>query len=238
MPGDDPRHINWQAYARTGNYSMKLYREEVRPSVDVILDISESMKLSEKKWQRSLELFYFAIHAALKASASLSVSVIKGSEHLHFQNDMIHGSSWIDKIDDLPSTPAAASPDLSQVPLRAQSMRIFVSDLLFLDSPESTLIALSRGRGRAILMVPFLSDEEKPQWDGNYDFVEVEAGSHHSHRIEAHLLKRYRSAYQRHFDLWKTLAQKHGLLMARIPSEPDFQTALQYEALSAKVVEF
>ena len=27
MPGDDPRHINWQAYARTGNYSLKLYRE-------------------------------------------------------------------------------------------------------------------------------------------------------------------------------------------------------------------
>src|SRR6478735_11130194 len=22
-PGDDPRHINWQAYARTGHYSMK-----------------------------------------------------------------------------------------------------------------------------------------------------------------------------------------------------------------------
>ena len=21
MPGDDPRHINWQAYARTGNYT-------------------------------------------------------------------------------------------------------------------------------------------------------------------------------------------------------------------------
>ena len=32
-PGDDPRHINWQAYARTGQYTMKLYREEFRPVV-------------------------------------------------------------------------------------------------------------------------------------------------------------------------------------------------------------
>ena len=24
VPGDDPRHINWQAYARTGHYTMKL----------------------------------------------------------------------------------------------------------------------------------------------------------------------------------------------------------------------
>lgn len=31
LPGDDPRHINWQAFARTGDYTLKLYREEVRP---------------------------------------------------------------------------------------------------------------------------------------------------------------------------------------------------------------
>ena len=42
VPGDDPRHINWPAYARSGVYSMKLYREEVSPAVDVILDASAS----------------------------------------------------------------------------------------------------------------------------------------------------------------------------------------------------
>lgn len=43
VPGDDPRHINWQAYARTGQYTMKLYREEVRPVIDLICDVSPSM---------------------------------------------------------------------------------------------------------------------------------------------------------------------------------------------------
>jgi Protein of unknown function DUF58 len=42
-PGDDLRHVNWQAYARTGNYSMKLYREEVTPAVDLVVDVSSSM---------------------------------------------------------------------------------------------------------------------------------------------------------------------------------------------------
>lgn len=238
MPGDDPRHINWQAYARTGNYSMKLYREEVRPSLDVVLDISESMKVTESKWIRALELFYFTIHAALKASASLSVSVVKGNEYLHFQSDMIHGSTWLEKAGQLSPTPAAASPDLGQVPLRAQSMRILISDLLFSDNPETVLVALTRDRGRGILLAPFIAEEEHPLWDGNYDFVEAEAGTHHHHRIERHLLKRYYSAYQRHFDLWKNLARKHGLLMARIPSEPDFQSSLQYEALPSKAIEF
>ncbi len=57
-PGDDPRHINWQAYARTGSYTMKLFREEVRPVVDLILDASESMFFDEKKSARVAELFW------------------------------------------------------------------------------------------------------------------------------------------------------------------------------------
>lgn len=238
MPGDDPRHINWQAFARTGHYSMKLYREEVRPLVDVVLDVSESMKITEDKWTRALELFYFAIHAALKAGASLSTSVVKGGQHLHFQTDRIHSAAWIDEADKLPATAAAASPQLKQVPLRSQSMRILVSDLLFDGSPEPVLVALARDRGRGILMVPFVREEEHPDWEGNYEFVEAEAGTLHHHRIERHLLKRYQDTYRRHFDLWKSMAHKHGVLMARIPAGHDFQTALQYEAISAKVVEF
>ncbi len=238
LPGDDPRHINWQAFARTGHYSMKLYREEVRPLVDVVLDVSESMKITEDKWTRALELFYFAIHAALKADASLSTSVVKGGQHLHFQNDQIHGPAWLEEAGQLPATAAAATPELKRVPLRAQSMRILVSDLLFDGSPEPAVVALARDRGRGILMAPFAHQEEHPAWEGNYDFVEAEAGTHHHHRIERPLLKRYQDTYRRHFELWKTMAHKHGVLMARIPAEPTFQSALQYEAIPSKVVEF
>src|SRR5688500_12485814 len=49
LAGDDPRHINWQAYARTGAYTMKLYRQEVTPRVDVLFDASASMFLTEAK---------------------------------------------------------------------------------------------------------------------------------------------------------------------------------------------
>ena len=54
VPGDDPRHINWQAYARTGHYSMKLYREEVRPLIDVVFDISDSMIFDPEKERRAI----------------------------------------------------------------------------------------------------------------------------------------------------------------------------------------
>ncbi|NNM29809.1 MAG: DUF58 domain-containing protein, partial [Akkermansiaceae bacterium] len=71
VPGDDPRHINWQAYARTGHYSMKLYREEVRPVVDLVFDVSESMFFEPVKARRACELFYFLVESASRSGASL-----------------------------------------------------------------------------------------------------------------------------------------------------------------------
>src|SRR5437763_5149787 len=44
-PGDDLRHIDWAAYARTDQLAVKVYREEVTPHLDVVLDSSRSMAL-------------------------------------------------------------------------------------------------------------------------------------------------------------------------------------------------
>src|SRR5205085_2991332 len=44
-PGDDLRHIDWSAYARTDQLTIKLFREEVTPVLDLVLDSSRSMDL-------------------------------------------------------------------------------------------------------------------------------------------------------------------------------------------------
>src|SRR4051812_22280289 len=69
MPGDDPRHIHWQAFARTGALTMKLYRAEVAPFVDVTIDISASMSLTPLKIARTDELVAFCVESADRAGA-------------------------------------------------------------------------------------------------------------------------------------------------------------------------
>src|SRR3954471_13761145 len=49
LPGDDPRYIHWAAYARTGQLTMKLYRAEVAPFVDIVVDASASMTFTSEK---------------------------------------------------------------------------------------------------------------------------------------------------------------------------------------------
>ncbi len=237
VPGDDPRHINWQAYARTGHYSMKLYREEVRPLIDVIFDASDSMSFDPEKARRSVELFYFAIFAALKSGAAVTTHVARGEQHRRLTDDLIHGHAWPRLLEDLPETPAAAAPDLRPVPLRAQSLRLLVSDLLFTETPDITLRALTRGRGHAIILAPFLKAEAAPEWEGNYEFIEAESKVKHPHRVDRDLLRRYLAAYRRHFELWKALCRKYDVVLSRVPCEPDFQSAIQFEAITSGALE-
>ncbi|MCB1233485.1 MAG: DUF58 domain-containing protein [Verrucomicrobiae bacterium] len=237
MPGDDPRHINWQAYARTGHYTMKLYREEVRPVIDVVFDVSDSMLFRDEKRDRSVELFYFAIFSALKSGAAVSAMLVKGEAHHRLSDELIHSHGWAGLAATMPATASAAEPDLRPLPFRAQSMRILVSDLLFAQSPEVSLRSLTKSRGRGIILAPFLRAEADPDWEGNYEFVDAEAGDRHPHRVDREVLGRYQAAYRRHFDVWKTLSRKYDIILARVPAEPDFQAAIQVEAVSSGALE-
>src|ERR1700689_4151276 len=45
QPGDDLRFIDWGIYARTDRLTIKLFREEVIPHLDLVIDGSRSMSL-------------------------------------------------------------------------------------------------------------------------------------------------------------------------------------------------
>ena len=55
-PGDDLRHVDWRAYARTDRLDVKLFREEVAPIVDLVVDTSASMAATPAKEQALRDL--------------------------------------------------------------------------------------------------------------------------------------------------------------------------------------
>jgi len=48
QPGDEPRYMNWQLTARTGELYMKVFREERHPGVFVLLDRRKSMRFGTR----------------------------------------------------------------------------------------------------------------------------------------------------------------------------------------------
>ncbi len=236
--GDDPRHINWQAYARTGQYTMKVFREEVRPMVDLICDVSASQWFDDTKAARVVELMHFASAAAIKAGASLHTYLVNGGQGKLIGNELLWTNRWVSEIPQaIPANANPEAPNLTSISLRPQALRILLSDALYPGSPEPILRALSERQGRGLMLVPFCEAEAGVQWEGNYEFVEPESETHHLRRVDSRLLKRYHEAYQRHFQLWKTETLRYGVQFARVAAEPLLEQALQQEAQATGVVE-
>lgn len=233
MPGDDPRHINWQAYARTGNYTMKLYREEVRPVIDIILDASESMLFDPIKAARTAELFYFVTIAAIQAGAAASIHLLRGDTHTRLPLDAVTSHHWMDTLQGMKPTRPDAPLALDQIQLRGNAIRVLVSDLLFEGDPTHPLRRLSIQQGKPIILAPYLKSEANPEWEGNYEFVDAEVGSNHPHRIEKSTLRHYCKAYASHFAEWHASAKRFNAPLARVCADQPLMDALNVEAVSS-----
>jgi uncharacterized protein (DUF58 family) len=248
VPGDDPRHMNWQAYARTGTYTMKLYREEVTPRIDLVYDVSGSMLCDTAKATRVWELFYFCLESGLRLGGHLKLVVLGRGEGEMPEDvpveraladgwgDAVHASA-VSVRSGAVAEPAALADQLDRVSLRAGSLRVLVSDLLDESPPSRVATRLSESRSRGIVLAPFASHEAEPDWDGNIDFEDVERTARSRQRVDPGMLERYRQAYRRHFAAWREECARRGLGFARVSDARDLLTAFRGEAVPAGVID-
>ena len=258
VPGDDPRHIHWQAFARTGALTMKLYRAEVAPCVDLAVDVSASMSLTPAKATRTDEIVAFCVECADRAGAPVRVHAAAGRTVRPVAAEEVRADRWRDRLDahvgGVPSprsqleaprgggtAPAKAAGADSAPPgplhWRPGALKILVSDLLFPGDPSALLVPLAAGAGIGVLLAPALADEADLPWRGNVELTDCETGSARRQRIDEALAGRYRAAYARHFALWREACRKRGVLFARIPCEGPLAHVLGGDAFGAGAVE-
>lgn len=234
VPGDDPRHIHWQAYARTGTFTMKLYRAEVAPMVDIAVDASASMNLTPAKAQRTEELLAFCVASADRATAPLRIHAVAGRKVSALAVEQVRAGRWRER---LPALAAEAGTAPSTLPWRPGALKVLISDLLFPGDPASVLSLLAAGAGVGVVLAPGLAEESELGWRGNAEITDCESSLVRRQRVDDGLALRYREAYARHFALWREACRKRGVLFARVGCEAALSAALGGEALSAGAVE-
>ncbi len=230
MPGDDPRHIDWQAYARSGHYTMKLYREEVRPLVDLVMDVSPSMALDAGKARRTLELAAFCLEAVQRSASSLHVFTLAGAVATPLENSLALHQIAIGED-------AESVPRFELIPWRAASLRIVISDLLFAANPEAICPALAAGNGRGIIFAPYCAAESDPEWLGNTELADCESTARRDFQFSPDDMRQYRATYANHFALWLDATRRCGIALARVSAESPLIDALQEGALNVGAVE-
>lgn len=236
LPGDDPRYINWQAYARTGHYSMKLYREEVSPRVDLALDVSPSMSYDSAKAARSLELFAFAALSTLQSSAQLAAFTVAPAGVVPVRTEDLRTGQLPMPADEANVGPPRA-PAWERVPWRPQALRVLVSDLLFPGEPTTLGHLLTASRSRALLLVPWTAAEADPDWLGQCELIECEGGARYPQNVSAPDLARYHQRYREHFSAWRDTCQRLAIAITRVRATGTLSQALLADAIPAQAIE-
>ena len=67
QPGDDPRYMNWQLSAKTGQHYMKVFREERQPGVFILIDRRYTMRFGTQCQLKITQAVKVAAMAAFSA---------------------------------------------------------------------------------------------------------------------------------------------------------------------------
>lgn len=218
QPGDDLRRIDWSAYARSDRLHVKLYHEEVCPHLDLLIDASASMALTGTAKQAGA----LGVAAALAAAAA-------GAGFTH--------AAWFATDGREPPTRATGAPEQWVVPLftgrvplhetlaatppglRPRSIRVLVSDLLWMADPERVLVNLDP-RGSMVVVVQLLAEADaRPPARGSVRLLDSETGEHRDVFIDAAAQERYRHALARHQDAWQRACTAAGAAMVTLVAE-------------------
>jgi uncharacterized protein (DUF58 family) len=151
QPGDDVRHIDWNAMARHDRITVKLFREEITPHLDILLDSSVSMAPdSTDKAPGALAMAALLKTAALNSDYTIALWQIK-DRFLRVEPDGEPVSRIKDAVFDYSGN--VGQTIASYMPkFRANGVRILVSDLFWEQEPMSVLQKLADGAAMLIII--------------------------------------------------------------------------------------
>lgn len=182
VPGDDLRHVDWRAYARTNELRIRLHQEEVAPYVDVLVDPSASMVSTAAKERAVRALVQVLPRWARREGAAARVLVL--------------GGSAVDPAG-IGFTDAATAPALPTTALRPSSVRVLVTDGLWQGDPVPLLQRAMAGASQFACVQVLDPWELSPTADGATTLVDVETGDRREVQLDARSLTIYRERLQR-----------------------------------------
>ena len=223
QPGDDLRRMNWSAYARSDKLMVKVFRQEVCPHFDLVIDGSRSMMLEGTQKLRAT----LGLAAALACAADNSGY----SRRAYLTQD---GCQPIRGGADRPPTwqglefvarhsPAAAFRMLPPA-WRARGIRALLSDFLWLGDPLDVLNPMA-DRAAATLVIQILAAEDaNPAGLGNQRLLDCETGEVLEAFVDATGQDRYRRNLARHQQAWHLAARQVGATFISLIAEDLCQT--------------
>ena len=204
IPGDDIRHLDWAAYARSDQLMVRLYREEISPRTQVFVDTSRSMNTGESAKPlvtRQLAALFTLLSARLGGQPQL----------VPLTDDVPLHSVGVDGLEQFYQMPFQSQGTLAELlerqalPLKPQGLRIVISDFLFPHDPDSLIRRLASGAS-VLWIIQLLNDwEAHPTALGGRRLIDAESG----YELDLQIDSRTIQTYQQRLTALQTELQRH-----------------------------
>ena len=234
MPGDDIRHLDWSAYARSDALMVRLYREEISPRMEVLLDTSRSMTTTSNK---------MLLAKQLAATFSLLSGAIGGRPIIWLLGDERPPRSlFLETLQALETTSFEGQGSLDalladhQPPMQRQSVRVVISDFLFPHDPESLVRRLARDASVLWLIQILTSWEANPEPGGGTRLIDVETARETDLYLNRKVVSEYR---QRLGHLQEELAlhcRRHHATFATLTAESGLAVSCREELTQVEIL--
>jgi len=218
QPGDDLRHIDWHAYARSDKLIVKRFHEEVTPHLDLIVDGSASMDLPETR-KAEAAVYLSAFFASVARGSGYSHGVwVTGETCAPLGGGDGDPREWL-PIEMRATHPPAAAIGAGKPRWRRGGLRVLVSDLLWLGDPLAFTGSLAE-EASALLVVQILARSDiDPGVGGMRRMVDAETGTVREIRLDARAVDRYRATLARHQTAWREAVRQIGAAMITLEDE-------------------
>lgn len=182
QPGDEPRAVDWRAYARSGRLYTRLYHAERAADLHVLLDTSPSMRLyGKRRWASALARVLTGLG---RHEAGTRVHLLDGraSAPGRGRRDVAALRRFVEAAGEVPEQEDVSLADrwaarlLALPPHPGAAVAVAISDLLD-PAPLRPLLAAARARRVDLLLLHTLGAAELGPESGRFELVDVEDGS-------------------------------------------------------------
>ena len=214
QPGDDLRRLDWSAYARSDKQIVKLFREEVSPKLEIILDCSRSMDPQDSP-KAAAALRLAAALAAAAGNSRCACAVWLAGEQLA----LMPGSSDPPETWETPRFDARALPEFAAAAFRSNSIRVLISDLLWPAAPAPLLRSLANRAASFAALQALSAEEENPAPSGAARLEDAETGAELDIVVDESACRAYRAALRAHREEWSRACRAAGALFLPLSAE-------------------
>lgn len=230
VPGDDLRHLDWRAYARTDELLVRRYREEIQPRVEVVLDLSRSLASDELKARTARRLARLIVECA--HGDHLGARVLgAGDQALPLPIDSIRDDApaFESRLDLAAALRAAANQ------LRPSCHVVLISDLLAASEPRALLAPLVARAGTFTAILVLSSFDSRPE-SGAYRLVDSESEHTLDLALDAAAIEHYRARLSRHIAGMAEETRRSGGRFVSLVADDDLDSLCRLALQPARIV--